>query len=103
MYLFLFDPAKLQVKPNTPTKRRASKTPAAKEAESTPSQTNAIQDSELPGPSVQPKASDEVVTEPQKGSGDHGDVENETLTGGKEDSISGAQTTQRRGASRQPR
>lgn len=93
--MFVFEPAKLQVKPNTTRKKQASKTLAAKEAESI--QTNTTQDSELPGPSVQPKAFDE----PQKESGDHVDIEKETLGGGKdpEDSSSGTKTTQTKGTS----
>lgn len=101
MYLimFLFEPAKLQVKPSTMRKKQASKTLAAKEAESI--QTNATQESELPGPSVQPKAFDLT----QKGSGDHVDIEKGTLGGVKdpEDSSSGAQTTQTRATSRRNR
>lgn len=107
MYLSLFEPAKLQVKPNTLTKKQASETLVAKEAESSPIQTYTTQDSELPGPSVQPIAFDDndVVTEPQKGSGDDVVIEEETVTGGKnsEDSISGAETTQSRGTRRRNR
>ncbi len=95
MYLimFVFEPAKRQVKPNTTRKKQTSKTLAAKEAESI--QTNTTQDSELPGPSVQPKAFDE----PQKGSGDHVDIEKEILGGGKDPdaSSSGSQSAQTRG------
>ncbi|XP_044029871.1 transcription factor TFIIIB component B'' homolog isoform X3 [Siniperca chuatsi] len=92
--------AKLQVKPNTTRKKQARETLAAREAESIPIQTNTTQDLELPGPSVQSEAVDEVVTEPQKQS-DHVDTEKETLTSGKhpEDSSTGAQTKQTRGAS----
>ena len=87
----LFQPAKLQVKPSTTRTKQASKTSAAKEAELISIQENTIQDSEVPGPSVQPeafdaKASKEVVTEPQKGSSDHVDIEKTP-----EDSSSGAQ------------
>ncbi|KAI3362129.1 hypothetical protein L3Q82_012452, partial [Scortum barcoo] len=84
--------AKLQVKPNTARKKEASKTLSAKDAESV--QTNTSQDSELPGTSAQPKASDE----PQKGSSDNVDIEKETLEDGKDpdDGSSGAQTTQTR-------
>ncbi|XP_075938415.1 uncharacterized protein LOC142938781 isoform X2 [Anarhichas minor] len=76
---------KVQVKPKTSKRKQASKTLATEH-------------SELPGPSLQPEACDDVVTEPQKGSGDHVDVEKETLTGGDhpEDSSSGAQTTRTR-------
>ncbi|KAM6901339.1 uncharacterized protein PEZ65_019473 isoform 2-T2 [Lycodopsis pacificus] len=76
---------KVQVKPKTSKRKQASKTLATEH-------------SELPGPSLQPEACDEVVAEPQKGSGDHVDVETETLTGGDhpEDSSSGAQTTRTR-------
>ncbi|XP_053195480.1 transcription factor TFIIIB component B'' homolog [Scomber japonicus] len=92
--------AKLQVKPSTTRTKQASKTSAAKEAELIPIQENTIQDSEVPGPSVQPeafdaKASKEVVTEPQKGSSDHVDIEKTP-----EDSSSGAQA---RGTSSQTR
>ncbi|KAK9532323.1 hypothetical protein VZT92_009711 [Zoarces viviparus] len=75
---------KVQVKPKTSKRKQASKTLATEH-------------SELPGPSLQPKACDDV-TEPQKGSGDHVDVEKETLTGGDhpEDSSSGAQTPRTR-------
>ncbi|XP_070780752.1 transcription factor TFIIIB component B'' homolog [Enoplosus armatus] len=91
--------AKLQVKPNAPRKKQASKALAAKEAESIPIQTNTTQDSELPGPSAQPRAFDAVSTGPQEGSGDHVDIEKKTLGGGKdpEDSSSGTQTAQTRG------
>ncbi|XP_027137925.1 transcription factor TFIIIB component B'' homolog isoform X2 [Larimichthys crocea] len=87
--------AKLQVKPKTQRKRQASK-----EAESTPAQ-----DSELPGPSEEPKVMDELSDEPQKESGDRTDLEKEIPTGGKdpEDSSSGAQTTGRRGTSSRKR
>ncbi|XP_035523717.1 transcription factor TFIIIB component B'' homolog isoform X2 [Morone saxatilis] len=86
--------AKLQAKPKTQRKKQASKTLTAKEAEPI-----CTQDSERPGPSVQPKDFDEVVTEPQKGSDDREDTEKETLTSGNEveDHSSGAQTTQTRG------
>lgn len=91
MYLMYLS-AKQQVKPNTTKRKRASKTLAAKEAESVP----ITQHSELPGPSVQPKAVDDVVTEPQKGSGDHVEVE----TGEEpEESRSGAQTKRTKGTS----
>ncbi|XP_028456671.1 mucin-5AC-like [Perca flavescens] len=95
------EPAKLQVKPNTTKRKQASKTLAAKEAESITIQTNTTQHSELPGLSVQPNVFDDDVTEPQKGSDDHVDVKKETLTGGEdpEDSSSGAQTTRTRRAS----
>nr|XP_046230918.1 transcription factor TFIIIB component B'' homolog isoform X2 [Scatophagus argus] len=85
--------AKLQVKPKFPRKNQASKTLAAKEAEFF-----STQGSELPGPSVQPKAMDEVVSDPQKEGGDHVDVEKQVLTSGKEpeDSSSEAQTAQTR-------
>ncbi|XP_038589444.1 transcription factor TFIIIB component B'' homolog isoform X2 [Micropterus salmoides] len=88
--------AKLQVTPNTTTRMRASKTLAAKE--SIPVQANTTQDSELPGPSVQPKAINELITEPQKRSCEHTDIEKETLIDGKdhENSSSGAQTAQTR-------
>ncbi|XP_029372171.1 transcription factor TFIIIB component B'' homolog isoform X2 [Echeneis naucrates] len=78
--------AKLQVRPNTTRKKQASKIPAKK--------TN--RDSELPGASSQPEAADattigdnEVVSEPQKRSGD---TEEESLVGGDgpEDHSSGA-------------
>ncbi|XP_035847244.1 transcription factor TFIIIB component B'' homolog [Sander lucioperca] len=93
--------AKLQVKPNTTKRKQASKTLAAKEEESIPIEKKKTQHSELPGPSVQPTVFDDDVTEPQKGSDDHVDVEKETLTGGEdpEDSSSGAQTTRTRQAS----
>ncbi|KAM9338709.1 uncharacterized protein ABDE67_018246 [Symphorus nematophorus] len=83
--------SKLQVKPEMQKRKQASKTLATKEVEF-------IQDSELPGPFVQPEASDEVITEPQKGSGDHVDTEKEVLTGVKdsEDTSSGAQTKRTR-------
>ncbi|XP_051268098.1 transcription factor TFIIIB component B'' homolog isoform X2 [Dicentrarchus labrax] len=86
--------AKLQAKPKTQKKKQASKTLTAKEAEPI-----STQESECPGPSVQPKDFDEVVTEPQKGSGDREDTEKETLMSGNEveDRSSGAQTTQTRG------
>ncbi|XP_078128107.1 uncharacterized protein LOC144531719 [Sander vitreus] len=95
------EPAKLQVKPNTTKRKQTSKTLAAKEEESILIETNTTQHSELPGPSVQPTVFDDDVTEPQKGSDDHVDVEKETLTGGEdpEDSSSGAQTTRTRRAS----
>ncbi|XP_028456670.1 transcription factor TFIIIB component B'' homolog [Perca flavescens] len=95
------EPAKLQVKPNTTKRKQASKTLAAKEAESITIQTNTTQHSELPGLSVQPNVFDDDVTESQKGSDDHVDVKKETLTGGEdpEDSSSGAQTTRTRRAS----
>ncbi|XP_069024258.1 transcription factor TFIIIB component B'' homolog [Embiotoca jacksoni] len=64
-------PAKLQVKSST-TKR-----------------TIATQGSEQPGPSEQPKACDDIITKPHKGSGDHGDVEKEKDP----DSSAGAQST----------
>ncbi|XP_034752722.1 transcription factor TFIIIB component B'' homolog isoform X2 [Etheostoma cragini] len=94
-------PAKLQVKPNTTKRKQASKTLTAKEAESIPIHPKPAGHSRLPGSSVQPKDVDDDVTEPQKGSDDHMDVEKETLTGGKdpEDSSSGAQTTRTRRAS----
>ena len=76
MYLSLFKPAKVQVKPNTTKKTPASKTVAA----------NTNQDSGLPGPSTQAKGSDAKTTagkvgvsEPQKRSGDHVDLGKETL------------------------
>ncbi|XP_073333972.1 uncharacterized protein [Pagrus major] len=74
--------AKVQVKPKTPRQKQASKTLPAKEEEST-------QDSELPGPSVQPKILD---------GDDHLDIEKNTLACGKdlEDSRTGAETTQTR-------
>ncbi|XP_040914516.1 transcription factor TFIIIB component B'' homolog isoform X2 [Toxotes jaculatrix] len=83
--------AKLQVKPNTSRKKQTSKTLA----------TNIDQDSELPGPSMQPEASDatakaddEVVTEPRKRSSDHVNIEKETPADGKspKDNRSGART-----------
>ncbi|XP_045922961.1 transcription factor TFIIIB component B'' homolog isoform X2 [Micropterus dolomieu] len=88
--------AKLQVTSNTTTTMRASKTLAAKE--SIPVQANTTQDSELAGPSVQPKAINELITEPQKRSCEHIDIEKETLIDGKdhENSSSGAQTAQTR-------
>lgn len=67
----------MQVKPTRSRTKQASKTLA----------TNTIHDLHHLGPSVQPetcdataKAGDEVVTEPQKGSGDQVDTEKETLT-----------------------
>ncbi|XP_059213865.1 transcription factor TFIIIB component B'' homolog [Centropristis striata] len=98
------EPAKLPVKPNSTKRKQASKTLPAKEAESVPIQTHTTQHSELPGSSVQPKVFD-VVTEPQKGSGDHVEVERETLTGGEDpgESSSGAQTTLTKGTSRRNR
>ncbi|XP_029300318.1 LOW QUALITY PROTEIN: transcription factor TFIIIB component B'' homolog [Cottoperca gobio] len=75
------EPAKLQVKPNITKRKQASKTLAAKKAESISIQTNTPQLSELPGPSVPSKAFDDVVTEPQKGSGHHVDVEKEKRKG----------------------
>lgn len=90
---FLFEPAKLQAKPKTPRKKQASKTLAAKETESTPTHV-----SELPGPSVEPKTLDEVVTESKKGSGDHADIKKEIWKEGWKDpeDSAGAQTTQTR-------
>ncbi|XP_049460193.1 transcription factor TFIIIB component B'' homolog isoform X3 [Epinephelus fuscoguttatus] len=92
-------PAKLQVEPNTTKRKEASKALAAKEAEPIPIQTNTTLHSELPGPSVQPKAFDDIVTEQQKGSGDHVHAEKETLTGGEdpENSSSGALIKRTRG------
>ncbi|XP_049909320.1 transcription factor TFIIIB component B'' homolog isoform X4 [Epinephelus moara] len=92
-------PAKLQVEPNATKRKEASKALAAKEAEPIPIQTNTTLHSELPGPSVQPKAFDDIVTEQQKGSGDHVHAEKETLTGGEdpENSSSGALTKRTRG------
>ena len=78
------------MKPSTTKRKQASRTVAAKEAESV----TAIQHSELPGPSVQPDALDDVVTEPQEGSGDH--VEVETVED-PEDGRSGGQTGRKRG------
>lgn len=91
---FLFEPAELQAKSKTPRKKQASKTLAAKETESIPTHV-----SELPGPSVEPKTLDEVVTESKKGSGDHADIKKKTWKEGEkdpEDSNAGAQTTQTR-------
>ncbi|KAK5879287.1 hypothetical protein CesoFtcFv8_024605 [Champsocephalus esox] len=48
------------------------------DAESLPIQTDTTEQLELPGPSVQPEASDD--TEPQRGRADHVEVEKETLT-----------------------
>ncbi|XP_068562678.1 transcription factor TFIIIB component B'' homolog isoform X2 [Cebidichthys violaceus] len=84
----------VQVKPKTSKRKQASETLAAEH-------------SELPGPSLQPQAFDDV-TEPQKGSGGHADVEEETLTGGDhpEESSSGAPTTRTRvtrGRNRNPK
>lgn len=86
---FLFETGKLQVKPKTPRKKQATKTLAAKETESIPTQI-----SELPGPSLEPKSLDEVLPESKKGSGDHVDIKKETLMDGKDpaDSSFGAQT-----------
>lgn len=89
MYLSLFEPGKQQVKSNNTRKKQASKTLVT-----------STQDSELPGPSREPEASestaktgDEVVTEPQKRSGDNVNTEKEPNADekGPED-ISGAQT-----------
>ncbi|KAA8584354.1 hypothetical protein FQN60_008139 [Etheostoma spectabile] len=89
------EPAKLQVKPNTTKRKQAMKTLTAKEAELIPIHPKPTGHSGLAGLTVQPKVFDDNVTEPQKGSDDHMDVEKETLTGGEdpEDSSSGAQTT----------
>ncbi|XP_062290751.1 transcription factor TFIIIB component B'' homolog isoform X1 [Scomber scombrus] len=100
--------AKLQVKPSTTRTKHASKTSAAKEAELIPIQENTIQDSEVPGPSVQPeafdaKASEEVVTEPQKGNSDHVDTEKETVGKTPEDSSSGAQARGTSSRTRKPK
>ncbi|XP_074472931.1 uncharacterized protein LOC141756873 isoform X2 [Sebastes fasciatus] len=94
-----------QVKPNITKRKQASKTLAAKEAESITIQTDTTQPPELPGPSVQSKACDDVVTEPQTGSGDHIDVEKETraVREDPEGSSSGAQTTRTRATSIQQR
>ncbi|XP_037608809.1 transcription factor TFIIIB component B'' homolog isoform X2 [Sebastes umbrosus] len=94
-----------QVKPNITKRKQASKTLAAKEAESITIQTDTTQHPELPGPSVQSKACDDVVTEPQTGSGDHADVEKETraVREDPEGSSSGAQTTRTRATSIQQR
>ncbi|XP_071380914.1 transcription factor TFIIIB component B'' homolog [Centroberyx affinis] len=81
--------AKLQVKPNTIRKKQASRTLAAEKAELIPVQTNATQESELPCPPAQPETvgatattGDEVLTEPQKGTGGQLDIEKDTSTGG---------------------
>ncbi|XP_033502895.2 uncharacterized protein LOC117269742 isoform X2 [Epinephelus lanceolatus] len=93
-------PAQLQVESNTTKRKEASKALAAKEAEPIPIQTNTTLHSELLGPSVQPKALDDIVTEQQKGSGDHVHAEKETLTGGEdpENTSSGALIKRTRGA-----
>ncbi|XP_076020046.1 uncharacterized protein LOC143011172 isoform X2 [Genypterus blacodes] len=72
--------AKLQVKPII-TKKQASKTVTAQEAELIPTQSNSDRESELHCPSVQPQtfvvpetADSNVLTEPQKGSCDHEDT-----------------------------
>ncbi|KAK1884579.1 Transcription factor TFIIIB component B'' like [Dissostichus eleginoides] len=85
--------AKLQVKPKTTKRKQTSKTAAAKKAESPPIQTDTTEQLELPGPSVQPEASDD--TEPQRGRADHVEVEKETLTDvvDPEGTSSGAKTT----------
>ncbi|KAI4816213.1 hypothetical protein KUCAC02_008548 [Chaenocephalus aceratus] len=85
--------AKPQVKPKMTKRKQTSKTAAAKKAESLPIQTDTTEQLELPGPSVQPEASDD--TEPQRGRADHVEVEKETLTDvvDPEGTSSGAKTT----------
>ncbi|KAL3042038.1 hypothetical protein OYC64_020066 [Pagothenia borchgrevinki] len=86
--------AKPQVKPKTTKRKQTSKTATAKKAESLPIQTDTTVQLELPGPSVQPEASDD--TEPQRRRADHVEVEKETLTDvvDPEGTSSGAKTTQ---------
>ncbi|KAM7368719.1 hypothetical protein PAMP_013031 [Pampus punctatissimus] len=100
--------AKLQVKPSITRKEQASKTLATKEAELIPIQANTTQDSECPGPSVQPessktKAGEEVVTDPQKGSDDNIDTEKETVRKNPEDSGTGAQDRATSSRNRRPK
>ncbi|XP_069556991.1 transcription factor TFIIIB component B'' homolog isoform X2 [Brachyistius frenatus] len=76
--------AKLQVKSSTTRKKQTGR-----QAESVTKQTITTQGSEQPGPSEQPKACDDIITKPHKGSGDHGDVEKEKDP----DSSAGAQST----------
>lgn len=84
---FLSEPAKLQVKAKTQRKTLAGK---AKETESVPTQIT-----EDLGPSVEPKALDDVVTESKRGSGDHVNISTETLVGGT-DPEDGSSVTQTR-------
>lgn len=95
MHRCLFEAAKQQVEPSTTRKKQPSKSRAAKTK----------QDSELPGVAAEPEASDEttkgddeVVTEPQKRSGDHVNTGKESPAGGKdlEDPSSAAQTQTRK-------
>ncbi|XP_033951477.1 transcription factor TFIIIB component B'' homolog isoform X2 [Pseudochaenichthys georgianus] len=85
--------AKPQVKPKMTKRKQTSKTAAAKKAEFLPIQTDTTEQLELPGPSVQPEASDD--TESQRGRADHVEVEKETLTDvvDPEGTSSGAKTT----------
>ncbi|KAM7392530.1 hypothetical protein PAMA_007581 [Pampus argenteus] len=100
--------AKLQVKPSITRKEQASKTFATEEAELIPIRANATQDSEVPGPSAQlessdTKAGEEVVTDPQKGSGDHVNAEKETVGKNPEDSGTGAQDRATSSRNRRPK
>lgn len=97
--------AKQQVKPNTSRKKQASETVAAKEEESILRETNATEESELPGLSVQPRGVTEVVSEQSRKGGNRRKAAKETLTSSKEpeESSSVAQRRQTRGTrSRKP-
>ncbi|XP_034565217.1 transcription factor TFIIIB component B'' homolog isoform X2 [Notolabrus celidotus] len=91
--------AKRQVKPNTSRKKRASSTATAKEEESIPTETNATEESELPGLSVQPREFDEVVSEQLKKGGNRRNTAKKALTPSQdpEESSSGARKRPTRG------
>ncbi|XP_041666445.1 transcription factor TFIIIB component B'' homolog isoform X2 [Cheilinus undulatus] len=85
--------AKQKVKPNISRKKQANKTVAAKEEESAPLETKTTEESELPGFSVQPRETTDVVTEQQKKGGSR---KNTAKKAPAEGSSSGTQVRQTR-------
>ncbi|CAJ1070398.1 transcription factor TFIIIB component B'' homolog isoform X3 [Xyrichtys novacula] len=97
--------AKQQVKPKTSRKKQASEVDTAEEDDVILVETNTTEESELPGFSVQQRGYDEGVSEQQEKGNNRKSTAKRAVTASKdpEESVSGAQKRQTRGArSRKP-